>query len=151
MVIAERKGVATMLNKRELVSTYSFLREATMPWKIDTRKSGGNKCSLTGTKVNVQVHHKNRSFIEIIEETFTELGIEYKNEITDYTSEEKRFIQEKCLELHRKYGPGVLVCERLHTRFHIEYGVTGYTPENWKEFKQRLRVQQSTSRKFASK
>lgn len=135
------------MNTKNLTSTYNFLRDAIAPWKQESKKAGGNKCSLTSTKSGVQVHHLKKSFIDIAEETFTELEIEYFSDIRKYTPEQLEMIQRKCIELHFKYGLGVLVCERLHRRFHMEYGVTGYTEDNFRNFKKDLRKQQVQSRK----
>lgn len=138
-----------MLNitKKELTTTYGLMRNSIYPWKVKSKQTGNNKCLLTGSKIDVEVHHLNKSFVDICDETFKELGIEYHTYTSEYDKETLDKIASKCLELHFRYGLGVLITKRLHIRFHDVYGVTGYTSEDFKTFKRAFRKKQFESRR----
>jgi hypothetical protein len=139
-----------MIKVKELNSTYNYLRNATCQWKTDMKHKYGNRCVITGTKDNLRIHHLQKSFVEIIEETFTKAELKYKNSIYHYTIEERDKLSKICLEIHRQYE-GVPIEAKLHKRFHDQYGVTGYTEDNFKEFKRKYksRVRQSLKSRVA--
>ena len=46
-----------------------------------------------------------------------------------------KLIEEKCLELHYKYGLGVCVTSEVHDLFHDIFGKGNNTYEQWSNFK----------------
>jgi hypothetical protein len=46
-------------------------------------------------------------------------------------------LENKCLEIHFRYGLGVCLTKIYHDLFHDLYSVTFFTPEDFEEFKQR--------------
>ena len=61
----------------------------------------------------------NKNFSEILQETMEFLNLPIYKQINKYTDEELKSIEEKCLEMHYKYGLGVCLCEEEHKLFHI--------------------------------
>lgn len=117
----------------DINSTYSYLRAAAEPWRNEIRQKGGGRCSLTGSRRYVQVHHLDRSFIEILNDTFVEADLAYHKLIKDYTSAEKKLLADTCLSLHLGCR-GVLLSQDMHRKFHERYGLTGYTEDDYREF-----------------
>lgn len=113
----------------------THLREKIEKWKIDSIKSSNFKCVITGEKFDV-IHHL-YGFNEILQETFQELNLPIYDKINQYTLEELKMIEEKCLEIHYRYPLGVCLTNEVHDLFHREYGRGKNTPEQFEEFKQR--------------
>ena len=111
------------------------LREKINQWKKDSFKQTNYKCVITGVKGSVVVHHLT-GFNTILFETMETLNLPIYQTISEYTPEELKLIENKCLELHYKYGLGVVLSEEVHKEFHSIYGYGDNTPEQFKEFKQ---------------
>jgi hypothetical protein len=113
-----------------------YLRNKIKQWKKDSMKYCNYKCIITGEKFNV-IHHLH-SFAEIVKETILELDFLTYKTINEYTDEELKLLENKCLEIHYKYPLGVCLCDRVHNLFHAIYKKDGNTtPEQFYEFKER--------------
>lgn len=113
----------------------NHLRHTINKWKKDSFKKYNYKCHITGRTDNLIIHHIYK-FSNIVQETIESLGVEIKSNIGDYKEDELKQIENKCLELHYKYGLGVCLTSDIHNMFHSIYGVTECTPEDWIEFKE---------------
>lgn len=116
-----------------------YLRSQITHWKIDSMKIHNYKCVLTGIESNgsnLDVHHL-YGFDMIIQELFYITNIKQKQFIKDYTKEELNILCKNCLDLHYKYGYGIVIHKLLHKIFHQSYKFGNNTPEQFKEFKQK--------------
>lgn len=112
-----------------------YFRGQLYEWKLDSLKSTNYKCYFTNLNNNdLQIHHVNKNFIDIMEETFKVCNLPLHENISDYSSEELNNLNKTFLELHYKYGLGIPMQEYIHKTFHYIYGHTNNTPEQFKEF-----------------
>ena len=116
-----------------------YLRHSIKDWKLDTLKFYNYKCDITHNRKNLIVHHL-YNFNLILKELFEITNIEIKQTINDYTDEELNILKEKCLELHYKYGLGVVLSEDIHKKFHSIYGKVHNTKEQYYEFKNNNKI-----------
>lgn len=116
----------------------TFLRYTSIiQWKKDSAKNCNYKCILTGKNFDV-IHHL-YSFNNILKELLKEYKLSKKDMILSLDNSLLKELSEKCLNLHYKYGLGVCLCKELHTLFHHLYGRGKTTPEQFEEFKIRLK------------
>jgi len=117
-------------------SSKNFLRDKILQWKKDSIINSNFKCVLTG-QIFDKIHHL-YGFNLIIKEAFKETKIPVKKFI-EYTNEDMTILSDKVIELHNKYPLGVCLKEELHKLFHILYKCGDNTPEQFEEFKIRLK------------
>lgn len=110
----------------------SHLRGVIDEWKTESFKKYNYKCAITSTKRNLIIHHI-YSFNTILKECMDVLNLEVKP-IGEYTEYELKSIENKCVELHYKYGLGVCICKEIHDKFHSIYGKGENTVKQWNEF-----------------
>jgi hypothetical protein len=136
-----------MVTKLDLYGTYYYLRKEIGQWVLDSKKAAGNKCSLTGEKNGLQVHHMHKSFHAIVDEALAETNLTYKASIKHYTEEELKTLRDKCLEIHYRYGLGAVLSKRMHDSFHYNYPGDRYTYEDYKAFKSKYKRKVMNSRR----
>jgi hypothetical protein len=110
-----------------------YLRGFLSEWKQDSLKKNEFRCAITGKKEKLKVHHL-YPFYKIIKETLDLVNIPLYKSIDCYTPDELALIKETCIKLNYKYGLGVCLTEEIHKEFHLTYGKTDFTPENFQEF-----------------
>lgn len=113
----------------------NHLRDKINDWKRDSMKACNYKCIITGKRMDV-VHHL-YGFNYILHECLDILGLDLYSNISKYTEKELEIIENKCDELHKKYGLGVCLTKETHDLFHSLYGRGNNTLEQFKEFKKR--------------
>lgn len=118
------KGGSTHLNK--------ILRKNIVEWKKESMVSCDWKCVITGSK-KYKIHHI-YNFSNIMEEALVSLSLERSVRLGEYTDEEIVLINEKVIELHKKYGLGVCLEDSLHEEFHSIYGREDNTYEQFCEY-----------------
>ncbi|MBM6821039.1 hypothetical protein H6A19_17195, partial [Clostridium saudiense] len=79
--------------------------------------------------------HHLKSFSEIVDEMIKILNIPIYKTVGEYSEEELNQMEVLILELHYKYGLGVVITKELHDEFHKSYGYGDNTPEQFNEFK----------------
>lgn len=126
-------GQNSHLWKGGISGIHNYLRKKIEPWKLDSMRECGFKCEIT--KGNFDVIHHLYSFTDIMNESLKEVNVPLYQDISKYTENELKQIEDKCLELHYKYGLGVCLTEELHKEFHSIYGQKNFTKENFEEFK----------------
>lgn len=114
----------------------NYLRTSITPWKIDSLSNASFKCDISKrNSKKLEVHHLNKNFKDIIDETFKIANIEIKSSIGEYTQEELAKLSDICLQLHYKYGLGVCLERKYHLEFHNIYGRFNNTLEQYNEYK----------------
>lgn len=128
---------ASINNKGGITPLYNYLRGKINQWNRDSIINCNYKCILTGERFDT-VHHL-YSFNLILEELLevTELPL-YEN-ISYYSEEELKQMEDLCLHLHYKHGLGVCLCKDLHELFHKLYAKGNNIPEQFEEFVQRYK------------
>ncbi|WNS82212.1 hypothetical protein RRU94_15830 [Domibacillus sp. DTU_2020_1001157_1_SI_ALB_TIR_016] len=108
--------------KGGVVPLSTYLRERINPWKKDSRAAWGWRCVLSGKKNNTEVHHLNRNFNSILQETLISTDLPLLEKISEYQEKDLLRIEEKCLELHYHYGLGIPLLRTIHKDYHSQYG-----------------------------
>ena len=116
---------------------HNYLRDKIIQWKKDSMKECNYKCVITGIRFD-DIHHL-YGFDLILNELLQELNLELKEIISNYNDEELILLENKCIELHNKYPLGVCLEKNIHKLFHKVYGGGSNTPEQFEEFKTRLK------------
>jgi vacuolar-type H+-ATPase subunit D/Vma8 len=123
--------------KGGITPLHNHLRSFIEQWKRDSLKYYKYKCAITNINGKLIVHHT-YSFSKILDETLLKTGLDLRLQISDYSSEELKLLEDTCLQLHYKYGLGVPLLPIIHDLFHQQYGQDGNTDEDdFEEFKER--------------
>ena len=91
------------------------------------------KCAITGSKDNLKIHHV-FPFNKLRDLIFQELNIEFQSNIGNYTKDELNKLSEKCIEIHYRYGLGVVLTNDIYNEFHKMYGNRLFTENDFYEF-----------------
>ncbi len=134
------RGVKCSNWKHGLSSLYSFLRTSIVEWKFKSFKHYNFSCAVTGIKSNGEliVHHL-RGFDLIMNEVIVNTNIDARPCLKDYNQNELDILSLECKTMHEKYGLGVVLHPLIHNLFHHLYRYGKNTPEQFEEFKQRLK------------
>lgn len=119
--------------KGGITSLNNYLRDKLSQWKRDSVKECNYRCVLTDGKFDV-IHHL-YSFHKILEETINETKLPIHPKVSDYTKEELKTLEDKCLEIHYRYPLGICLTKEVHKKFHSIYGKENNIPEQFEEFK----------------
>ena len=123
-------------NWRGGVSTLNaYLRTHIKQWIKDSLKASNYLCDISKRRGHLEVHHLNKNFKDIVDETLKITGLDIKQKIGEYSEEELSLLSSTCLNLHYKYGLGVCILREYHLEFHDFYGRHDNTPEQYYEFK----------------
>lgn len=114
-----------------------YLRSCVVDWKKESIKNCNYKCVITNERF-YDVHHL-YGFDLILQETLNITNIKIKPIVSDYTKEELQILENTVKHIHSKYPLGVCIGKDLHTLFHQEYGYGNNIPEQFEEFKTRLK------------
>lgn len=114
--------------KRE---TKLFFRRSLSDWMEQSFKAYDYKCPITGIEGYSQVHHI-RPFVDILDEAFKEVGVDYQPNIGDYDSETIKKLTAIVQKIHEKHL-GVPLYKPVHTMFHSLYGTVA-TEQDYYEF-----------------
>lgn len=130
----KRTGVGNSNYKGGITPLHNYLRTHILKWKKESFMSSNYKCDISESNKNIVIHHL-YNFSEILKETVGELNLPIYQEINKYTELELKLIEDKCLELHYKYGLGICLYKDIHDEFHRIYGKENNTKEQYEEFK----------------
>lgn len=114
-----------------------YLRPKINKWREDSMNFWNCKCVITGESADV-IHHLH-SFRFLIKITLERLKLDIRPFISNYNEKEKRLLVEMINEVHVEYGYGVALTRSMHLKFHNEYGTENNTPEQFEEFKQKMK------------
>lgn len=123
--------------KGGITPLYFELRSETKDWQKLSMEACNYKCVITGKNFD-QIHHLH-PFRNIVDECFQILGLEQLTATADYSTEDFDAIKSMMNVLHEKYGYGQCLLESIHKLFHNNFGYSNNTPQQFEEFKQRLK------------
>lgn len=133
-IIAKRLLLGLLREKEE--SSYNdlseYVRRNNLDWKTKSMINCNYRCILTGNRFT-DIHHIYGLNL-ILNETLSELNIEIKDNMNNYTDEELRIILDVFRKKQSKYPLGVCLSKPVHILFHNKYGYGNNTPEQWNEF-----------------
>jgi len=132
--IERRSGESHYNWKGGITSLSNCLRDCICQWKKDSLKANNYRCIITGSTKDKVIHHL-YGFDKILQETISITNLPIYQEINKYTDEQIRQLEHVCLNLHYKYGLGVVLTKDLHQEFQSIYGYGNNTTEQFEEFK----------------
>ena len=106
--------------KTEL-GVHNHFRLALREWKEASLEECNRTCIITGTKDNLEVHHINKKFVDIVREAYKSLGKTFRFRKDEYYLGELDEIAEEVVKLHFKYGLGVAITRSTHRQYHRIY------------------------------
>ncbi|MEQ6355242.1 hypothetical protein ABNX05_11490 [Lysinibacillus sp. M3] len=117
-----------------VTNIYNYLRGKLGKWRKDSLDNTNYRCLLTNSEENLVVHHP-YNFHNIVHEALNCLNLKVHENLDDYSDDDLSKLTSTCLELHNKYGLGLVICKSLHNKFHAIYGNKNNTYDQFKEFK----------------
>lgn len=131
------KGVNNSNWKGGLTPLYIFIRQAIEEWRKKSFEYYDYTCDISNKRGGDLVVHHLIPFKDIVAEVMKELNLNIFETMELYSEKERKMIAEKSLELHFKYGLGVVLCRNIHNLFHSLYGKHNNSKEEFYEFKRR--------------
>ncbi|WP_336822908.1 hypothetical protein [Sporosarcina sp. USHLN248] len=110
-----------------------YLRNRLVPWKKQSLAKYNYRCALSGTRKSLEVHHLNKSFIEIFYEALSSCDLKELSSVGEYSDAELEALVESFDLLHSENGLGAPISHKLHKKFHSIYG-QNTTPKDFEEF-----------------
>lgn len=125
--------------KGGISSLSAYLRTFLNDWKMESFKKCDYKCVITGKKSNgdFEVHHL-LSVDLIIQKILSEINMELKPKISDYSKDELEILKNLFIKENNKLH-GVVLDPKIHRLYHKIYGYGKNTPEQFEEFKERYK------------
>lgn len=102
--------------------TYAELRSETKDWQKDSMEFCNYHCVITGGSFD-NIHHV-VAFRDIVDEVFKNTGIEIRERVLDYSSEDFSMLRTQTRFLHTIYGFGACIQKDVHKLYHDTYGYT---------------------------
>jgi hypothetical protein len=113
-------------------SLTSHLKKTIKPWKKESIIDSNYVCILCKERFN-DVHHL-YNFYTMMMECLSELGLESKSSVKDYSEEELSAIESLLIQKHNEHPLGVCLCRKHHKEFHRIYGLNNNIPEQFYEY-----------------
>jgi len=126
--------------KGGITPLYNYLRDKIGEWKYDSLKAYDFKCGITGIKIKDLIVHHLYAFNKILEELVSNLNIVLYDNVSKYNTDILLNLEKGILQKHYDYGYGIPLLPSIHSLFHDLYGQGNNTPEQFEEFKTRLRL-----------
>jgi hypothetical protein len=99
----------------------TYVRDKLTDWKYKSFDECKRGCILTGYRRNLVIHHKNKNFKDILNETLVILDLELHDKINRYSVNQLGDIVNKCSKLHFQYGYGLVLRKEIHELYHRYY------------------------------
>lgn len=117
----------------------NYFRRNLTEWRQASLEEYDNKCIITHSKDNLDVHHINVTFQEIMAEAHVNLNIQQYRTLTNYSLVQLTLLKEEILRLHFKYGLGVPITHNLHKQYHFKYR-NNISAETFYEFTNEIKL-----------
>ena len=116
-----------------------FLQKSIKQWKKDSIANSNYCCELCGEGHRFNDIHHLYNFHNIVTDALDLLNLDKRKTVENYSNEELFIIANKVIELHYYYPYGIPLCRYHHKSFHHFYGISNNTPEQFYEFKERIK------------
>lgn len=135
--IEKNSGENNYMWKGGISPLHNHLRGVIFAWKNASFGKYNGKCDITGIRLDTNIIHHLHPFSSILKETMETLNLPILRQVKQYSEQELKNIEDKCLELHYIYGLGVCLTREIHDEFHKIYGKMNgkNTKEQYEEFK----------------
>jgi len=118
--------------KGGITPIHNHLRSVLIDWKKESMKNCLYKCVLTNLRFD-DIHHL-YGFDLILSETLQEIKFNLRETIHDYNDYELKILENKLIEVHKRYPLGVCLVKPLHDLYHKYYFYGKNTPKQFEEF-----------------
>lgn len=109
------------------------LRSASIKWKKRCIEQHPY-CDISGSTEDLQVHHLNINFQDVVAEAMNNLGIKEISNIKEIDSNILASLREEIERIHLTKVEGIVLTKKIHKEFHHIYGYHN-TKEQYIEFK----------------
>lgn len=110
---------------------------ATKSWRDELIKKSNYICDISKKySTQLEVHHLNENFIDILYKAIQELNYPYYKYVNQYSEEQYYNILKKVREMHYCIE-GVVLDKEYHTLFHSIYGKENNNLQQYLEFKEK--------------
>lgn len=93
-----------------------------------------NKCCITGSTKNLELHHDGMSFSQIVNDSFKATGIKYSGEYTEnYSTTNLILLKNEVIRRHNLYAKPITMTADVHLELHKIYG-TNVSHEQLEEY-----------------
>ena len=120
-----------------------FIQAHNSDWKKRSMAECGYKCVISGEHFD-DIHHLYAKNL-ILEQALAKEGIKMPENINDCSDENKEKILNAFFKEHENYPLGVCLNKKYHKMFHAMYGFGGNTPEQFRDFCQKISPESMTS------
>lgn len=121
-----------------VTNLYQELRSDTKDWFKESMEFCDYNCVITGMSFD-NIHHTT-AFKDIVDETFTLIGIDERSIVYDYTEEEFDSLTNTLKYLHDEYGMGACLTKEIHKLFHDNYGYKDFSAFDFLDFAYRIDI-----------
>ena len=99
----------------------NYFRRHLTEWRQASLEEYNSKCIITHTTEDLDIHHLNVTFKDIVEEAHTNLNIKPHKTLVNYSIVDLALLKDEILRLHFLYGLGVPISRKLHKQYHNIY------------------------------
>lgn len=99
----------------------NYFRRHLSEWRQASLEEHNNKCIITHTTEDLDIHHLNIRFQDLLKEAHDNLNIKQHKVLTAYSIVDLTLVKQELLRLHFKYGLGVPITRKLHKQYHAIY------------------------------
>lgn len=99
----------------------NYFRRQLNEWRQASLEEHNRRCVISGETENLDIHHINVRFKDILKEAHENLNKEQHRLVTQYSIVDLTLIKQELLRLHFLYGLGVPITHNLHKKYHSIY------------------------------
>lgn len=99
----------------------NYFRRHLSEWRQASLEEYNHQCIISNNKEDLDIHHLNIKFEDIVIEAHRNLNIQQHRTLTNYSLIELTQLKQEILNLHFKYGLGVPITHSLHKQYHYIY------------------------------
>lgn len=134
----KKKPLLDSMGNEVILLNFYLRRNMSKSWKQKSMKKCDYKCIISNKRFD-DIHHL-YSFNSIVYEALNNINMDTYDSIEHYTDKQLFKITREVNKLHNLYPLGVCLAREIHTLFHSTYGYGNNTPEQFEEFKARLKL-----------
>lgn len=99
----------------------NYFRRHLIEWRQASFEEHNNRCIISNSTENLDVHHINVRFQDLLKEAHNNLNIKQHKVLTSYSIVDLTKVKQELLRLHFEYGLGVPINHSLHQQYHSIY------------------------------
>ncbi len=102
------------------MKTQKLVRKSLKDWKRSVKETQ-KQCYVSGSQQDLEIHHAEKAFGDILRASHEALGLEYHKDSADYNEADLEALIEAVIEAHKDVVP-VVLNKDIHAELHKQYG-----------------------------